>query len=279
MAENTKISWADHTFNPWIGCTKVSDGCDHCYAETLDRRWGHSSWGPGAPRRRTSEAYWRKPLAWQRRAAETGIRERVFCASLADVFDGEAPTDALRHLFALIHETPNLDWLLLTKRPARIVLPTDQRPNDPCLDNIWIGISAEDQETYDARWPVLMDRTRANVPTVRFVSYEPAIGPLDLCSSESACGHLPDWIIIGGESGPGARPMDLTWVVPLIAQCKEKGVACFVKQLGRRPVMGPAAGNEIFDPTPIVLKDQKGGEPDEWPANLRVREFPGCTGA
>src|SRR5580692_7935980 len=122
MGENSKIEWCDHTFNPWIGCQKVSPGCDHCYAETQNnlRKWNGGKWGPHAPRKRTSEANWKKPLQWQKRAAEFSGRRRVFCASLADVFDNKAPDGARDDLFDLIRETPSLDWLLLTKRPENI---------------------------------------------------------------------------------------------------------------------------------------------------------------
>ena len=119
MAENSKIEWTDHTFNPWIGCTKVSDGCKNCYAESLmDKRWGKVKWGPQGQRQRTSDENWKKPFAWDRQAAKQGIRYRVFCASLADVFeDNDQVSDWRLDLFDMIKVTPNLDWLLLTKRP------------------------------------------------------------------------------------------------------------------------------------------------------------------
>lgn len=117
MAENSKIEWTDHTFNPWIGCTKVSPACDNCYAETFAKRTGGPKWGKDEPRRLTSHANWQKPLAWDRKAARLGVRYRVFCASLADVFDVEVPDDWRDRLLALIAATPHLDWLLLTKRP------------------------------------------------------------------------------------------------------------------------------------------------------------------
>ena len=121
MAENSNISWCDHTFNPWIGCQKVSPGCDSCYAEALmDTRFGKVQWGPEGERKLTSDANWRKPLTWNRKAATAGERPRVFCASLADVFDNQAPQAWRRRLWSLILDTPNLDWLLLTKRPQNI---------------------------------------------------------------------------------------------------------------------------------------------------------------
>ena len=160
MAENTTISWASHTFNPWIGCQKVSDGCSSCYAEALmDTRFGKVQWGPDGERKLTSDANWRKPLAWNRKAAAAGERPRVFCASLADVFDNKAPEGARERLWQLIADTPNLDWLLLTKRPQNIarMLPYGWGDGWP---NVWLGTSTENQEEYDRRWPILARDTR-----------------------------------------------------------------------------------------------------------------------
>src|SRR5258708_600677 len=174
MAENSKIEWTTHTFNPWIGCQKVSPGCDHCYAEAMmDHRWGKVKWGPHGERKRTSEANWRKPLAWAKAARGTGKRPRVFCASLADVFDNQAPTGARAELFNLIRATPELDWLLLTKRPENIrkMLPDNWGRGWP---NVWIGTTCEDQKHFDRRYPLIREIPAA----VHFISYEPAIGPL-----------------------------------------------------------------------------------------------------
>jgi protein gp37 len=153
VGENSEIEWTDHTFNPWIGCTNISPGCDHCYAEAMARRFGHAKWGDH-PRNRTSQANCAKPISWNRRAGEFkrehGRRQRVFCASMADVFDNQAPSDWRADLFALILECRRLDWLLLTKRPQNIA---KMLPND-CQDgyrNVWLGITAEDQERFDQR--------------------------------------------------------------------------------------------------------------------------------
>lgn len=226
MAETSKIEWTDHTFNPWTGCTKISPGCDHCYAEAWSKRSGHVRWGNN-PRKRTTPDYWKAPRIWNARAArfqaEHGRRQRVFCASLADVFDNQAEPTWRADLFALIRETPALDWLLLTKRPQNIakMLPENWGAGWP---NVWLGFTAEDQERYDEQWPRL-----AAVPAaVRFVSYEPAIGPLRLPDR----GPQPDWIILGGESGGGARPMQPAWARALIADCRRLGVAPFFKQWG-----------------------------------------------
>ena len=179
------------------------------------------------PRRRTSGSNWQKPLKWNDQArafkGEHGHRPRIFCASLADVFDNQADPAWRKELFALIRECHRLDWLLLTKRPQNIakMLPFDW---DDGYGNVWLGITAEDQSRFDQRWPVLQ-----RIPAVvRFISYEPAIGPLRLPKK----GPFPDWLISGGESGGGARPMDLHWVRDIIADCRRKGVAPFHKQWG-----------------------------------------------
>lgn len=221
MAENSKIQWCDHTFNPWIGCTKVSPACDHCYAEHLmDHRLHQVSWGYGKPRRRTSEQNWLKPLVWNRRAERLGIRYRVFCASLADVFDTEVPGIWRRDLFELIEATPELDWLLLTKRPeaARRHFNAHDWP-----ENIWIGATAENQKMLDLRWPVI-----AGIPRIRFLSCEPLLSPISLLDYED---QPPDWVIAGGESGPNARPMDPRWAMLLKGDADYVGSKFFMKQM------------------------------------------------
>ena len=227
MAEDSKIEWTDHTFNPWTGCTKVSPGCDHCYAESWAKRSGHVLWG-NHDRKRTTEAYWRTPFTWEDRAhrffREHDRRQRVFCASLADVFDNQAPQAWRDDLFALIRRTPSLDWLVLTKRPQNIrkMLPSDWGGG---YDNVWLGTTAEDQARYDQRWPHLA----ATPAAVRFISYEPAIGPLRLATS----GLQPDWLIDGGESGGKARDHDPKWTREIQRDCADRGVAFFLKQWGR----------------------------------------------
>src|SRR5258708_6509049 len=203
MAQNSKIEWTDHTFNPWVGCTNVSPGCDHCYAESWSKRSGLVKWGNN-PRRRTSEAYWRAPAKWQAGAAafraQHGRRQRVFCASLADVFDNQVDKAWRAELFDLIAAAPALDWLLLTKRPQNIakMLPKDWPQHG--WPNVWLGTTAEDQARFDQRWPVL-----SSIPAAgRVISYEPAIRPVRLHPKHAA---QPDWLIAGGESGHGARPM------------------------------------------------------------------------
>jgi protein gp37 len=228
MAQNSKIEWTDHTFNPWVGCTNVSPGCDHCYAESWSKRSRLVKWGNN-PRRRTSEAYWRAPLKWQAASAayqsQHGRRQRVFCASLADVFDNQVDPAWRADLFDLVRGTPALDWLLLTKRPQNIAKMLPKAWPDGGMPNVWLGTTAEDQDRFDQRWPVL-----SRVPAaVRFISYEPAIGPVRL---DQTLVVQPDWLIVGGESGHGARPMRPAWARDIIKDCEEKGVAPFFKQWG-----------------------------------------------
>ena len=226
MGENSQIEWTDHTFNPWMGCTKISPGCDHCYAEVLSRRFGHAKWG-NHPRNRTSWANWRKPILWNDKAkefkGEHGRRQRVFCASMADVFDNQVSADWRLDLFVLIRECRKLDWLVLTKRPQNIprMLPEDWGDG---YRNVWLGITAEDQERFDQRWKQL----KAIPAAIKFISFEPAIGPLRLPKH----GVLPDWLISGGESGAGARHTDPQWVRDIIADCRGEGIVPFHKQWG-----------------------------------------------
>lgn len=226
MAENSNIEWTDHTFNPWIGCQKVSPGCDHCYAETWDARGlqhRESRWGPHAARTRTSQANWRKPLAWNRDAERAGTRARVFCASLADVFDNHPSIlpEWRADLWALIAATPHLDWLLLTKRPQNIdrMLPHGWNGGWP---NVWLGTTVENQAEADRRIPHLL----ATPAAVRFLSCEPL---LDRITPNLDGIH---WVICGGESGPGARPMHPNWARSLRDQCVAAGVAFHFKQWG-----------------------------------------------
>jgi protein gp37 len=179
MVDTTAISWTNATFNPWIGCTKVSEACRNCYAERDNafRKWNGGTWGPSAPRKVTSEANWRKPLQWNHQAILDGVRRRVFTASLADVFDAEAPEDAQVRLFDLIEACDALDWLVLTKRPENAVEFYRARYGDgPIPPNIWQGVSVENQAAADLRIPLLLQ-----IPAkVRFLSMEPLLGPVDL---------------------------------------------------------------------------------------------------
>ncbi|MPZ36634.1 MAG: DUF5131 family protein [Rhizobiales bacterium] len=234
MGENTAIEWAHHTFNPWIGCTKVGPPCDNCYAEALmDRRYHKVQWGPHGERKKTSEANWKLPLRWNKAAAPYD-RKRVFCASLADVFDNQVPVEWRYGLFDLINATRNLDWLLLTKRPQNIahMLPDTWGPHG--WPNVWLGITCGDQDEYCRDFPKL-----AKIPAVvRFISNEPMLGLLTPCRLAEGM-PLPDWIIAGGESGPNARCTD---DVPAWARyqrdiCRAVGIAFFFKQMvGKAPI-------------------------------------------
>ncbi len=235
MAENSKIEWTDHTFNPWEGCQKVGPGCDHCYAETRNARFGGGvagNWGPGAPRRRTSVSNWRKPLRWQADAeafrAAHGRRQRVFCASLADVFDNAVDPAWRGDLFELIRATPDLDWLLLTKRIGNVAnmlpVPFDFERHYP---NVWIGATIVNQAEADRDIPKLL----ATPAAVRFLSMEPLLGPVDISWTE-VCVPSLDWVIVGGESGAGARPIHPDWARGLRDQCAAAGVPFLFKQWG-----------------------------------------------
>ena len=343
MGQNSKIQWTHHTFNHWRGCTKVSPGCANRYAETLSKRNPAvlGVWGDKGTRVVAAESKWREPLKWDREAKAAGERHRVFCASLADVFEdwrgpmvdasdrtlydcgdgvwtaaedvnlrkfpGFCPgndvfavkmKDVRSRLWELIEETPHLDWLLVTKRPENVA---SMLPRHGIPDNVWLGVSAENQEQADKRIPILL-----SIPAkIRFVSCEPMLGPVDFSKWMSCLGISRDengsdlgsasggsdldWLILGGESGPNARPCNVEWIRQGVKQCREAGVKVFVKQLGARPFWRPKDGPCPIFPEHvkikyqrgyetsehgIVTRDPKGGEMDEWPDELRVREVP-----
>lgn len=374
MGDVTKIQWTDYTFNPWIGCTKVHTGCKNCYAEAdMDTRRGRVKWGAAGTRSRTSDDYWKRPSRWSRIASVMGERNRVFCASLADVFEEwaapifnihgqygikqgspqqyawqNAPIGGLGYpantvtmsdlradLFRLIDSTPWLDWLLLTKRPENIrkmwgmlsgVAPIFPGMPGPlgkpiaCLianahrPNVWLGTSVSDQATANKAIPELL-KCRDLSP-VLFLSVEPLLGPIDLqralpspdgfvTQADGSPMHVldgaahVDWVIVGGESGPNARPCRPEWIRSIVQQCKDARVPCFVKQMGGNVVTQNDMVEDDFNslntgwPDPQVeydihgyreeyqgadcrvhLRDKKGGDPAEWPEDLRVREFP-----
>lgn len=330
----TKIEWTStprpdgalapgYTFNGWIGCTHASPGCDNCYAEAgtnhrVSKGKGLPLWGADAHRQVTSPGYWRQPLRWNREAAAAGERRKVFCASLADVFEDDRHVsgdvvwrsldEARVALWALIESTPNLDWLLLTKRPQNVLRMVPYRwlgtaeaqivrnlgalfgkdvpPGGGWPRNVWIGTTCEDQQRAEERLPHLL-----RVPAaLRFVSYEPALGPVDFspwiehdgrcaldCTWTSAnpvrCARPRiDWLIVGGESGPGARPFDLAWARDAVAQTRAAGVPCFVKQIGANAEQSSSAASRYGSIG--GMRDRKGGDMAEWPADLQVREYP-----
>ncbi len=252
MAENSKISWTHHTFNGWVGCQHWSEECDHCYADTWAQRYGHDVFGGRSKRRRTSKSLWAKPAKWNREAAEERSPRRVFCMSLADMFeDAPGPNEWRPEVWEMIRACPWLDWQLLTKRPENIaeMLPEDWGEGWP---NVWLGTSIGNRK-YVERARVL-----AAVPAFnRFISYEPALGPVfPLAITAGLPGHHDgrsvwsfdplevdddpgldlegiDWVICGGESGPGHRPMDLDWARTARNRCAAGGpVAFFFKQIG-----------------------------------------------
>lgn len=299
MGEATKIQWCDHTFNPWRGCTKVSPGCAYCYAEQQSKRNPGvlGNWGDRGKRVIASESYWRLPLKWDRQARSDGVRRKVFCASLADVFEDRPELDEPRQrLFDLILHTPNLLWLLLTKRPvvmadwlcgSGVFGSRNAHVWGQGWPNVWLGVSVEDQARSRERLPVLL-----SVPAVvHWLSCEPLLGPLDLgdCLHEYH-GCPPDrwpygpvrWVVVGGESGTSSRPCEVSWVRSIVRQCRQVNRACFVKQLGAcayDPENGIAGArlNVPEEAAPLVslrLRDKKGGDPDEWPEDVRVRQFP-----
>lgn len=251
MGDATDIAWTGKTWNPWQGCQKVSPGCDDCYMFRDKTRFGQD---PEKVVLSTSRTF-NRPLVWNRDAAAAGRTDLVFLASWTDFFIKEG--DEWRaQAWDIVRRCPNLIFQILTKRHGRIAscLPPDWSDGYP---NVWLGVSAENAEWWDRRVAVLRD-----IPArTRFVSYEPAIGPIAGCSATGL-----DWVIIGGESGVSARPFDLDWAREAITICRRDGAAPFVKQLGAQPRQGPVA---------LHLRDTlHGGEWDEWPTDLKVREYP-----
>ncbi len=343
MSERTGIEWADSTWSPWRGCTKISEGCAHCYAETMSHRNPavFGSWGKGAPRVKNKD--WRAPLGWNagRRVCpkcgtyvhadscrvcidQTPTRRLRIFPSLCDWLDDEVPIEWLAEFLALIHATPQLDWLLLTKRPESFervrMIQRDHAFNDRLTNewlrewvkeghapsNVWFGVSVENQRRADERIPQLLQIPAA----LRWVSLEPLIGPVDLeqindgswYDKEGANkydairgiaywlqhGHYDhglgggtrlDWLVIGGESGAGARPCHVEWVRSLVRQGTEAGVPVFVKQLGANPWGTWLPHAPDLRPLDRIgwanrLMHPKGGNPANWPEDLRVRQMP-----
>ncbi|MCK9588865.1 MAG: phage Gp37/Gp68 family protein [Terrimicrobiaceae bacterium] len=232
---NSSIEWTHHTFNPWWGCAKVSPACANCYAEAWAKRVGQNVWGKNGARRFFSEKHWSEPISWNEKAVQTGERSRVFCASMSDVFEKRPDLEQYRRkLWELIEKTKMLDWLLLTKRPQNIfkMAPWNDRR---WPTNVWIGTTVENQKQATIRLPFLLEVPAA----VRFLSCEPLLGNIDLSSLIKKHTHPIDWVIAGGESGHGARPMNPVWVRSLRDFCKSKKIAFHFKQWGHwAPVYG-----------------------------------------
>ena len=256
MAKDSAIEWTDHTFNPWWGCVKISEGCKNCYAEA--RQFGGDWWGQDKPRRFFGEKHWKQPIKWNEEAEKLGVRYKVFCGSYCDVFEEKTGLMAQRRrLWKLIEDTPNLDWLLLTKRPEMVLLHTPGYywGNAEWPSNLWLGVSVENQKQADIRIPELLE-----IPAkVRFLSCEPLLEEIDLirhwyqwghdgthrgigsseCPRErhhhhdERCQKPFDWVIVGGESGPRKRPFDPEWARFLLKQCEKIDVPFFIKQMNK----------------------------------------------
>ena len=222
MSETTKIEWCDHTFNPLWGCTKVSPECDHCYAEAWDKFTGGNHWGARASLREFGDKHWSQPSKWDKAAALAGERRRVFCASMADVFDNHWRADIRDRLWSVIRATSHLDWLLLTKRPenAPKMLPPDWGDG---YANVWLGVTCGHPDSLHR-----VAKLRSLPARVRFLSVEPLLAPLGKLDLRNI-----DWAIAGGESGGGARPCDAAWMRSVRDQCVAAGVKFFLKQWGR----------------------------------------------
>ena len=266
MAEATKIAWAGrrlpdgsiepgYSFNPWWGCQEVSEGCAACYARSFSKRVGYEGrllpiWGgTDTDRRFFGDKHWAEPLKWERIAVRDGVQRKVFCSSMADVFEDRADLEEHRQrLWSLIIRTPHLIWLLLTKRPENVMRLAPWETVWP--ENVWLGVTAENRRRAEERIPVLCE-----IPArIRFVSYEPA---LELVSFKPWL-HKISWVIVGGESGGRARPFDPAWADNVVGECRGALRAPFVKQLGSR----------------AALKHPHGADPAEWPRYLRVQEWP-----
>jgi protein gp37 len=248
MGENTTIEWTHHTFNPWWGCSKISPACAQCYAEVWARRFG-VRWGPDMPRRLASERYWQEPLKWNAKAEREDVRRRVFCASMADVFDndgGGLNLDAAREwLWEIIEETPALDWLLLTKRIGNAARMLPARWLAAPQPNVWLGSTLPNREEMLRDGPKL----KAIPAVVHFWSVEPMLGDLGEIPREL----MPEWVICGGESGRSARPMHPAWVYSLRDQCNAAGVPFLFKQWGEWKHMGYSASEPGPDPPDGVV--------------------------
>lgn len=269
MGKDTKISWAHHTLNLWIGCEKVSDGCRHCYAETstytrTQRAKGRELWGGAGERHIVSDATVNQVHRWNREARDSGERQRVFCSSLSDILEDRRELDEHRaRLWDIVERCPNLDFLLLTKRPLnwlKMAPPSWLRGDWP--RNAWAGVTIE-SDRYLTRAHHLVEAARW--APVRFVSAEPLLGRLTM-------GHMAgqiDWVIIGGESGPKARSTVIDRLDRLAHDCIMSGIPVWMKQLGSDPHHRHPLGERHH------TSDPKGGEPDEWPQWMhKRRELP-----
>jgi protein gp37 len=305
LSDKSAIQWTDATWNPTTGCTKISPGCANCYIERtpafrIAGRKFVKGWIPLQIHRDRLD----QPLHWRR-------PRRVFVNSLSDLFHADVPDAFIDQVFGVMARVPQHTFQILTKRPDRMrawftrrgpvyddasdfvalaIADGDASVIYPIefpwpLPNVWLGVSVENQHFADERIPLLLQTPAA----VRFISAEPLLGPVSLrqwfdvvsrglprifplAHTAGVSTPLLDWVIIGGESGPGARPFDLAWGRSIVAQCQAAGVPVFVKQLGAHAFEGEPE-NDGCGPL-YGLRDRKGGDPDEWPHDLRIREFP-----
>ena len=267
MARDSKIEWTDHTFNPWWGCTKVSEACDNCYADTWARRFGFDIWGHKNARRLLSDRYWQQPHAWNQAAEKVGNRKRVFCASMADIFEWHRNLSTWRErLWKLIDATPYLDWLLLTKRPHLIKQNSPWGGRWPT--NVWLGITVESQRWANKRIPRLLE----NPAKVHFLSCEPLLGQIQIDT------WLQDrsihWVIAGGESGPKSRPSDPSWVYQLRDACINADIPFLFKQWGD---WAPVTGNSKCPPRSVVLVGDNSVPMGRFGKKAAGREVAGMT--
>lgn len=229
--ENSNIEWTDHTFNPWWGCVKVSPGCKHCYAETLDNRYHKENphWGPGSSRKGQTKKYWDQIFKWDDTAKKEGVIRKVFVASMADIFEDHPDVGLWRSLFLdMVSACTNLIFQLLTKRPENIMGMIPFHWMEKWPDNVWIGTTVENQQQAEIRIPYLI-----RIPaSVLFLSCEPMLSEIKLPVDWADGSGMVNWVICGGESGHGARPMNDRWAQSLRDQCKQANVAFFFKQWG-----------------------------------------------
>jgi protein gp37 len=328
MAQRSSIEWTDATWNPVRGCSRVSEGCRNCYAELIAARFsGPGQAYEGLARRTKAGPRWTGRVQLVERHLEDPLRwrdgRRIFVNSMSDLFHEALTDEQIDRVFAVMALAPAHTFQILTKRPERMRKYCSDLRNRPLdftavdggrggsadvmlgaffrrgwLSNVWLGVSVEDQPCWDERVEIL-----GRIPAaVRFVSAEPLLGPIDCGNAfdpapEGSPYRPIDWVIVGGESGPHARPMDLAWARAIVAQCRAAGVARFVKQMGRwvlgdhtgfqvhhwllddgrgfvPPIFGPAVHTRPTNAIGFRVRDPKGGDWDEWPTDLRIREFP-----
>jgi len=299
MADRSKIEWTEASWNPVRGCSIVSPGCTNCYAMKMAHRFsGKGKAYDGLTKLTKGGPVWTGKVSLHPELLDWPLRRRkplrIFVNSMSDLFHEDVPDEFIRAVWCTMFDTPQHTYQILTKRPQRMLeylLPRLSiggiiaKP----LDNVWLGVSVEDQARADERIPLLLQTPAA----VRWISAEPLLGPISFegCWVEYADPAIHenwlerlDWIVVGGESGPGARPMQLDWVRSLRDQCHAVGTPFFLKQLGRWPIATKDEGYpwaQLHDDAGAPIgewgldgKSRKGGDPAEWPQDLRIREYP-----